>query len=180
MNGLSFAEFENASFDSLHDRGFAGMKDLHEATKNMKPGDFAMRIDNGQPTAMISRPSYSQGGALAGGSGGYAMPALPSGSGGGYASSNMQQQPPTVGRQTGIVPGQQVTGFQQPLPTTSAGVMSGNSRPTNAWVPSREADARVRNQDARPLPASAPTQLGAPAVAAGSGQRGTFVGWKSN
>eukprot|EP00434_Breviolum_minutum_P012444 symbB.v1.2.010962.t1/scaffold727.1/size198231/7 len=50
MNGLSFADFENTSFDSLYSQGFANAKHLEQATKelqNLKPGDFMPKIGSG-------------------------------------------------------------------------------------------------------------------------------------
>ena len=48
MDGLSFAEFESSSMDSLYNRGFANKKNLDEAAKNFKPEDFARQLQNGK------------------------------------------------------------------------------------------------------------------------------------
>uniref|UniRef100_A0A7S2KE47 Uncharacterized protein n=1 Tax=Zooxanthella nutricula TaxID=1333877 RepID=A0A7S2KE47_9DINO len=62
----------------------------------------------------------------------------------------------------------------RPIALNDMGVMPGNTRVNHAWMPSKEANAMVRN--ALPAPAAqSSTQL--PQV---GGQRGQFVGWKSN
>merc|ERR1719401_82458 len=62
---------------------------------------------------------------------------------------------------------------QVSVPLAEGGVMPGNTRVDHAWTPSREATAAARHA----LPAPTLQQATLPP---GGGQKGQFVGWKSN
>eukprot|EP00419_Tripos_fusus_P011811 CAMPEP_0172665706 /NCGR_PEP_ID=MMETSP1074-20121228/7409_1 /TAXON_ID=2916 /ORGANISM="Ceratium fusus, Strain PA161109" /LENGTH=135 /DNA_ID=CAMNT_0013482047 /DNA_START=61 /DNA_END=468 /DNA_ORIENTATION=- len=63
------------------------------------------------------------------------------------------------------------------MPMNDTHILPGNSSATSTWIPSAEADRRVRG-----LPAPSPSLPAAPRASAppGGGQRGAFVSWKSN
>mmetsp|Transcript_128828 Transcript_128828/g.325139 ORF Transcript_128828/g.325139 Transcript_128828/m.325139 type:complete len:180 (+) Transcript_128828:91-630(+) len=179
MNALSFSDFESASFDSLYNRGFAGAKHCDDMAKNMKLGDFK---------------------ALAGGTTGGALPMSSTqriAAAAAVPNSRMQdtvRRSASATRALGPAPTADFSGkfhrsgqdalarvprtvpqSQKPVPLNDIGTMPGNSRVDHSWLPSREAHAVGRH--ALPQPKPAPR---APSPPAGGGQRGTFVGWKSN
>mmetsp|Transcript_123762 Transcript_123762/g.357988 ORF Transcript_123762/g.357988 Transcript_123762/m.357988 type:complete len:167 (-) Transcript_123762:149-649(-) len=166
MNGLSFADFEGASFDSLYQRGFAGAKTCDEAMKNMKPEDLrALGGFDGRSRAALGGGSAApQAGtqrvALAAPSA--QRESLPfSGAGRRLADDPVSRPAPSLS-QSG------------PVPLNDIGAMPGNTRVDHTWTPSREATAAARHAP----PASSAQPL--PQPPAGGGHRGQFVGWKSN
>eukprot|EP00933_Yihiella_yeosuensis_P025601 TRINITY_DN19849_c0_g1_i1.p1 TRINITY_DN19849_c0_g1~~TRINITY_DN19849_c0_g1_i1.p1 ORF type:complete len:187 (+),score=30.32 TRINITY_DN19849_c0_g1_i1:90-650(+) len=186
MNGLSFSDFENSSFDSLYNRGFAGARDFDNATKNINPGNMMRALGPG-----FSMPGLSD-------SAGMPQQQLSAGSRPVYRRQVIKGPPPqqhhaivdsqahgSYGSQGAYGTSQPQRSLQNepvrvrasapaPVALNDMGVMPGNTRADHNWMPSKEAAARVQH-----LPTSVPA-LQAPPRASAPGQQGTFVGWKSN
>eukprot|EP00931_Biecheleriopsis_adriatica_P103500 TRINITY_DN78325_c0_g1_i1.p1 TRINITY_DN78325_c0_g1~~TRINITY_DN78325_c0_g1_i1.p1 ORF type:complete len:178 (+),score=44.54 TRINITY_DN78325_c0_g1_i1:78-611(+) len=177
MNGISFSDFENSSFESLYSGGFANAKHFDEAAKHMKPGDFMQRqLTHGNTAGMLSsfeRPGQTRGAPA---------PMLQAPAPVQYkqalqppASSSRDRHPleddkrayQRASRSSGRAAGQAA-----PVPLNDMGVMPGNTRVDHAWKPSREAAVRAQHA----VPAIEAPRSSAPA----SGNQGTFVGWTSN
>mmetsp|Transcript_76339 Transcript_76339/g.181536 ORF Transcript_76339/g.181536 Transcript_76339/m.181536 type:complete len:181 (-) Transcript_76339:98-640(-) len=180
MNGLSFEEFENSSFDSLYNRNFAGAKSMDEASQGFR--EQATRALQAQ-AANQGQLQYSRGAPQPLGHGGTYMPqastskgiatrALPGYDSAASGASTYFQSPgtsaPTRATQT-VVPA-------MPMSLNDMGTMPGNARVDHEWRPSREAHNRAGHLALAGT--SAPTQaLPRPS---GGGDKGTFIGWKSN
>merc|ERR1712136_624550 len=103
-DGLSFAEFESSSMDSLYNRGFANKKNLDEAAKNFKPEDFARQLQNGQPAVATSQPVQITAGST--------QPAQPAP----ITAGSTQQAPPSSGTPANAAPSGQRTWTPANLP----------------------------------------------------------------
>eukprot|EP00930_Biecheleria_cincta_P092523 TRINITY_DN82482_c0_g1_i1.p1 TRINITY_DN82482_c0_g1~~TRINITY_DN82482_c0_g1_i1.p1 ORF type:complete len:173 (-),score=28.33 TRINITY_DN82482_c0_g1_i1:112-630(-) len=172
MNGLSFSDFENSSFDSLYNRGFANAKHFDEVTRNMKPGEW-MPKELGNGTArpsLLSHSTYEQPQARVPAAQYQALPssmAAPERRASAMHGRNSQRALPSSDTQQ----------FRtaQAVPLNDMGVMPGNTRVDHTWRPSQEANARAQH-----APLALPSSVAPAAAPRGGGQQGTFVGWKSN
>eukprot|EP00929_Paragymnodinium_shiwhaense_P075024 TRINITY_DN38369_c0_g1_i2.p1 TRINITY_DN38369_c0_g1~~TRINITY_DN38369_c0_g1_i2.p1 ORF type:complete len:198 (-),score=42.61 TRINITY_DN38369_c0_g1_i2:98-691(-) len=197
MNGLSFEEFENSSFDSLYSRNFAGAQDFDAAMKDFKgmEGRFALQMDNGRLANMLQSPGSFQSQALPASFQSQVPTAVPRtdtwnsvgghatrlGRGNTYAGPT-QRALPAPAPQSVPARGASFAASdrtQIPVPLNDMAIaMPGNSRVDHTWKPSREADNRARASDLAALPAARPAAQ--PATTAGGGNRGAFVNWSSN
>eukprot|EP00747_Dinoflagellata_sp_TGD_P187475 gnl/TRDRNA2_/TRDRNA2_45180_c0_seq1.p1 gnl/TRDRNA2_/TRDRNA2_45180_c0~~gnl/TRDRNA2_/TRDRNA2_45180_c0_seq1.p1 ORF type:complete len:179 (-),score=37.56 gnl/TRDRNA2_/TRDRNA2_45180_c0_seq1:86-622(-) len=178
MNGISFAEFENSSFDSLYQRDFAGARTADDLAKKLPEGNYGLHVENGRPVARLAAPARPR--ALGSSSDSRQMPlsnaptysqaprqqqALPPGP----QMAGSFRQPPAATSQRRALP---AATSREPIPLNDMGHMPGNTRVEHAWKPSREADVRAvhssMQQPAKALPP--PPQSNA----------GAFVNWKSN
>mmetsp|Transcript_39339 Transcript_39339/g.83829 ORF Transcript_39339/g.83829 Transcript_39339/m.83829 type:complete len:128 (+) Transcript_39339:418-801(+) len=127
MNGLSFSDFESASFDALQARGFGGsFPNEVRVQKMLSQGALA------QQRGLEPLPAQRR------------QPQAPP------ASQN-----PPVRQSIGALPG------------------SDNSRLDATWRPSAEAHLNAKHSPTPPATTN-------PAPAPNGGQKGAFVGWKSN
>mmetsp|Transcript_127159 Transcript_127159/g.220466 ORF Transcript_127159/g.220466 Transcript_127159/m.220466 type:complete len:170 (+) Transcript_127159:86-595(+) len=169
MDGLSFSDFENSSFDSLYNRGFAGAKEFDRHAKNLKPGDYAMHLENGRPAFAMAAPAQAR--QLRDPSPAHLTraprPALAD------SRARGQQRNSSHRAQHALTNSAVPTS----IPLNDMGAMPGSRRVDHTWMPSREADAQARNAGFQ-LPASQPAA--ATIKPEGGGQRGAFLNWKSN
>mmetsp|Transcript_91626 Transcript_91626/g.163081 ORF Transcript_91626/g.163081 Transcript_91626/m.163081 type:complete len:176 (-) Transcript_91626:63-590(-) len=175
MNGVSFSEFENSSFETLYNNGFANARDFDKAAKDMKPGDWMPKeLANGDMRSLLSS---ANGGARSRRPVGAHYNQLPTTSAPTVRAAAQPRaiqpsQAPASGMNRAALPNS--VPARQSVPLNDMGVMPGNTRVDHAWKPSHEAHARAQ---LAPSIQAAPRAIAAPA---GSGNQGTFVGWKSN
>mmetsp|Transcript_49460 Transcript_49460/g.115659 ORF Transcript_49460/g.115659 Transcript_49460/m.115659 type:complete len:173 (+) Transcript_49460:100-618(+) len=172
MNGLSFEEFENASFDSLYGRGFAGAKSFDEASKGWQ-AQAAKTLQNEAAQQRSLRysgtPQLPSSTTVPQVSRQHAHNALPTS--GSFARTAAPHTDTTRALpSTATVPAQRM-----PVPMNDMGALPGNTRVDHTWRPSKEADSRAGHLAL--TGASAPVTAARPAA---GGDKGTFMGWKSN
>ncbi|CAE8584358.1 unnamed protein product [Polarella glacialis] len=192
MNGISFSDFENSSFDSLYSRGFANARHGDEVAKNMKPGDWAMQL--GPSSGMPNLPNFEPGTRHSRQNGErQRVPAAPASQAPravqpsqqrhmathipdrGFLDQNIPMMMPadrSVPSRSRAVPA------RQPTPLNDMGVMPDSTRVDHTWKPSREAAARVLHAPQSHALEAPRGVSGAPANS--GGQQGTFVSWKTN
>merc|ERR1712136_574868 len=134
-DGLSFAEFESSSMDSLYNRGFANKKNLDEAAKNFKPEDFARQLQNGQPAVATSQPVQITAGST--------QPAQPAPSTAG-STQHAQPAPITAGSTQPAQPAPITAGSTQPAQPSSGTPANAAPSGQRTWTP-----ANLPNQTTR-------------------------------
>mmetsp|Transcript_15939 Transcript_15939/g.29974 ORF Transcript_15939/g.29974 Transcript_15939/m.29974 type:complete len:159 (+) Transcript_15939:61-537(+) len=158
MNGISFAEFENSSFDTLYRSGFANAKHMDEMKKELgqlKPGDWMQALQPSEPSQLGPKGGFEPTRAL--------QPA-------GDVQTRQKALATHAASATSAA-----AHAQPPMSLNDMGVLPGNTQVdpgAHAWRPSQEAHARAQH-------APAPQRAEAPRAAPSSNQ-GAFVGWRSN
>mmetsp|Transcript_41717 Transcript_41717/g.100052 ORF Transcript_41717/g.100052 Transcript_41717/m.100052 type:complete len:173 (+) Transcript_41717:31-549(+) len=172
MNGMSFDEFERASFDDLHNRGFAGMKEAQRMAK-----DMPKMLDGAKDFAKALPDTFKGGdfgknfqGFLDDGRGRSNMARMDNGPHGGGASHR---------RGSASSSGSAAA----PMALNDYGAMPGNARvqhSTDNWKPSRQADQQAR-AGLGPSPQRSTPATPAPRALPPSGSgKNDYVAWNSN
>ncbi|CAK9087915.1 unnamed protein product [Durusdinium trenchii] len=132
MNGLSFAEFENSSFDDLYSKGFANAKHLEQVSKelqHLKPGAPAALSFGRTAQAVDAAPLHARA-----------------------DTAQVRRLPtPAAARDPRADRGAAV------VPLNDLGVMPGNSHVDHAWRPSKDAHLQMKGG-----PSSQPTEARRP------------------
>ncbi|CAK9084407.1 unnamed protein product [Durusdinium trenchii] len=137
MNGLSFAEFENSSFDDLYSKGFANAKHLEQVSKelqHLKPGAPAALSFGRTAQAVDAAPLHARA-----------------------DTAQVRRLPtPAAARDPRADRGAAV------VPLNDLGVMPGNSHVDHAWRPSKDAHLQMKGgPSSQPTEARRPSNQGA-------------------
>mmetsp|Transcript_125102 Transcript_125102/g.286643 ORF Transcript_125102/g.286643 Transcript_125102/m.286643 type:complete len:173 (-) Transcript_125102:117-635(-) len=172
MNGMSFDEFERASFDDLHNRGFAGMKDAQRMAKDMpKMLDGAKDFAKGLPDT------------FKGGDFGKNFQGFLDDGRGRSNMARMENAPHGGGAPHRRVSASSAgSAAEAPVALNDYGAMPGNARvqhSTDNWKPSKQADQQAR-ASFRPTPQRSTPGTPAPRALPASSGKNDYVAWKSN
>mmetsp|Transcript_9776 Transcript_9776/g.17656 ORF Transcript_9776/g.17656 Transcript_9776/m.17656 type:complete len:174 (+) Transcript_9776:130-651(+) len=173
MNGLSFEEFENASFDSLYNRGFAGARSFDEASKGWQAQAARALQDEAAQQRSLNYGGTRQlpSGSMPRASGHHVQNALPASTS--FPRAGVPQKAPAARALPSATPMPMET--LSAVPMNDMGILPGSTRVDHTWRPSKEADSRAGHLA---LTGTAPTVTQTRPIA--GGEKGTFIGWKSN